>query len=169
MAEALTMYDKFSYQGFWRSPDNSQRRWWGSVSYEPEVGIVLELSIAEGEEPPSLDPSGNVSCLWGEVSDITHHSITLLGSRQIGEQIARKLVVYRYQADYLIAGEVFSSPAQTMFRWMDVSFSSLGGWMRSSSPFLNGTGGIANSLSLKKDQLQAGDYCSLDLFPDNTV
>ena len=148
------MHEEFDFYGFWHLPNRAANRWWGSVSYNPEAGIILELTVNDGEEPPFKDSSDNVACLFGESTDSKHHSITLIGNRPIGQRIARKLTVYRYRADCLLAGKRYYSPSDSLFRWLDVSFSSLAGWMRSGSPILDEPDGDEISFSVRKTHLK---------------
>lgn len=150
LSEIFTLYDEFSYTGYWWLPNDQDNRWWGSVSYKPESGIVLELFAETGDFGSLLASSEFVELLLGEVQEYPHR-ITLLGNSLIrGRYITTtKISTHRLRVDYLLLGQRFCLPNDITFKSMTVSHSSLRGWMRSEIPYSKERKGIETSVAFE--------------------
>ena len=142
----LTMFEEFSYTGQWWLPDEPNTKWKGTVSYRPGSGIVLKLSdewrksFVSPEDAPSDEP-----IILGEVSkspnDASLSKVSLVKNKRqrwLTEFFPVLHVMHggSFQSDYLVFGAHFHRHDEAVFESMDVTFSSLNGWLwllRSSS------------------------------------
>ncbi len=142
MAKAKThnLYEEFSYMGYWRRPEDRKKKWAGRVSYDPESGIELELIAEEGEFASLLDPPEHEEVLLGTLPD-SPYWITVLGAWRSETDVKypeapTEMVRYKFRAQYLLVGHWFRSPRTVLLNSVELTFSSLRGWMWTQPPFL---------------------------------
>ena len=136
MAETPTMFDEFSYTGYWWLPENSGKRWSGTVFFRPEEGIFLELIRDPNQDHklPSLE--NNEQTIHGLIID-NPCEVTLQGCQSSGShvQFIDDGVEKRdYRAKLFLKGVWLSPSEDITYRSAGVAFSSLDGWMQTSDP-----------------------------------
>ena len=134
-----TMFEEFSFMGYWWRPEDPDTKWPGEVTYKPESDIELEI-MDEWEHRVSYPHFPlRLEILHGK-SPHFPLDITLLRNQWLSEDpglFSRMsgTVSGRYRSEYLIAGHHFSSPEDVTLKSVNVSFSNFRGWMWSDSPF----------------------------------
>jgi hypothetical protein len=135
LAKTPTLYDEFTYQGFWWFPDNPTKKWAGTVTYKPIEGISLHL-YTESEEDLLLHDD-----IW-EVPIIHGHTIqsdqTTLFSCVRGEHHSNpslRIAHVTYFAELAVLGQCYSSFEEIQFASLFVEYSNLREWMQTIVPF----------------------------------
>ena len=129
-----TMFDEFSYMGYWWLPEKPTKEWAGMVTYNPECGIELELIVDSKEITCSQETSkipDRVGVFHGRVHGY-HGKITLVENKCKSRYTVRDsgIVSYCYEAEKCLAGNKSYSSDEIFLEHLEVSFSHLPEWMK---------------------------------------
>lgn len=133
MTKAPTMFEEFSFSGYWWLPGDEENRCAGTATFSPETGIELELLDAPDA------PSG-AYVFMGEVKE-EPYLVMSVNNQLTGEQGTTTRQSQsehkRYRAEYLLAKRWYHPDKTTPISLKSASatFSSLLGWVWPESPF----------------------------------
>ncbi len=161
--KTFNLYEKFSYMGYWRRPEDRKKKWAGKVSYDPETGIELELIAEEGEFASFRDPLEHEEAILGILPD-PPFQLTVLGAWRLGlgikyPEAPLDMVKYRFGAKYLLVGHWFRSPGSVCLNSVEVTFSSLRGWMWTKPIYLRDENQNSESSNDEQEVLSRETIC----------
>lgn len=132
MAKTPNLFDTFSCEGFWWFPDNPDERLAGTLLYDPENGIQLNLTTFE--EAPYPRPIAFSEIIQGCTAE--GKIITLLYCHLVEKKSsALPVALLTYEVEFLIIGDLYDSPQEIRFSYLSVNYTNLEEWLWTSWPF----------------------------------
>lgn len=120
-----TLFGDFEYSGHWWLPDDLENKVAGTVRFDGDRGIELEL-LEPFREPPGAADASRPKLILGLATDRT--PITLYQTLQTGP-IVPGLQNPTFHANYAFLGNHFFSREDIRFSSLSVNFTYLEEWM----------------------------------------